>query len=439
MRALPPEVSEEPAARLGRALLYGTVWSVFTVVSVYTVMAHASRKHELVLAAFVAGFLLLTALSRALLGPHAARAAAIAFSPMVLISFGGSRSAQNSIVFGFGDWCGTGRLNDAIVSASMALPMGLCSMGLWYFLRLPSRRRTSARRPARPYVLMVLAAVLGLGAALAGVRSTTRASIEELRATNKLVESIPMEEQRSRLITTKDGHVLEVLCTTERPTVGRERPNAGSELRCDVSLELSTVESEWGAELRWVPVRAYDEVTVQRSQDGRVLTFGLLGGEAGSRPPLALLLDDVAVPYVRVGQLAPALGPRRAIAMLSALAALPLLALIGWVVRSRRRITTVMGGREGELDAEGRVRLGGDYLPVAAGLSGMKPGPVVVLRCVESEHYRATQSVSELLPGTQDALVKREVEIRKEWTPVAVVAAAVLAAPLVASATLGLL
>ena len=248
-----------------------------------------------------------------------------------------------------------------------------------------------------------------------------------------------MEEQRSRLITTEDGHVLEVLCTTERPTVGRDRPNAGSELRCDESLELSTVESEWGAELRWVPVRAYDEVTVQRSQDGRVLTFGLLGGEAGSRPPLALLLDDVAVPYVRVGQLAPALGPRLPIAGLGALATLPLLALIGWVARSRRRIATVIGGREGELDSEGRVRLGSDYLPLAAGLQGMTPGPVVVLRCVESEHYRATQSVSELLTGTQNELVKREFEIRKEWTPVAVVAAAILAAPLVAAATLGLL
>jgi hypothetical protein len=125
--------------------------------------------------------------------------------------------------------------------------------------------------------------------------------------------------------------------------------------------------------------------------------------------------------------------------MLGALACLPLLALIGWVVRSRRRIATVMGGREGELDAEGRVRLGSDYLPLAAGLRGMEPGPVVVLRCVESEHYRATQSVSELLPGTQDELVQHEVEVRKEWTTVVVVAAAVLAAPLVAAATLGLL
>ena len=101
-----PEPSEQPPSRVERALLYALGWSAFTVVSVYAVMAHANRQQELMVVVVVAGFLLLAALSRALLGPHAARAAAVAFAPMVLISFGSSRLAQNNIVFGFGDWCG---------------------------------------------------------------------------------------------------------------------------------------------------------------------------------------------------------------------------------------------------------------------------------------------------------------------------------------------
>jgi hypothetical protein len=430
-------------------LLYGTVWSVFTVVSVYTVMAHASRRHELMLAAFVAGFLLLAALSRAVLGPHAARAAAFAFAPMVVIAFGSSRTAQNTIVFGFGDWCGTGRLNDAIVSASMALPMGLCSMGLWYFLRMPSRQRRSTGLTARPYILMLVAAALGLGAVLAAVRAGTRASVQELRADSTQLELIPIEELRSRVIESNSGFALELSCTNGR-WMDPQLAVPVNRLGCVVSLPQPMAVGKRSAfngppapsAPPSTPVQVGDEIAIERGLDGRVWRIDVLRAGAqnrGETAPLAVLLDGARVPYVRAGQLAPALGPRPPIAMLGALACLPLLALIGWVVRSRRRIATVMGGREGELDAEGRVRLGSDYLPLAAGLRGMEPGPVVVLRCVESEHYRATQSVSELLPGTQDELVQHEVEVRKEWTTVVVVAAAVLAAPLVAAATLGLL
>ena len=63
----------------------------------------------------------------------------------------------------------------------------------------------------------------------------------------------------------------------------------------------------------------------------------------------------------------------------------------------------------------------------------------LVLQTLDEEAYRAVHTVTELEIGSKRAAVEEDAEFRREWTPVAFTVALILAAPLLASATLGLL
>ena len=107
--------------------------------------------------------------------------------------------------------------------------------------------------------------------------------------------------------------------------------------------------------------------------------------------------------------------------------------------RRRVRVAKALLGREGTLDSEGHVYLDGAQHNLDPSLHGVAPGPVVALHRIEKEGYRDAKIVTSLVSGTKADHVGGLMDERREWRPVVVVAAVLLATPLVASATLGLL
>ncbi len=418
-------------------LAYTTVWSVFTSISVYVLCAEATRSHVAQLV-IVFGFLLLAAGSRALIGANAARAAAFAFAPMALFSYGASRTAQNVLVFGMGDWCGTGKFSAAMQLALLCLPMGVLAVGLWFFFHLRGADQPALRTPSRACLPWMLLPVLAVGVVGSALRAVTRPSVEELRASLVLVESMQVEEKRWYGLESARGYLMEVTCRSTRISATRE-PILPSENDCYVSVGAVTDEVNGVRNRPTHPVLAGDSILISRSPDGRTVAFQTARGDAKPWPAFVVLLDGELQDAVFAEHLAPALGPSWVIPIVTAVAALPLVLVLVWIARSRRRIAQILQGRDGELDANGRVTVDGEDVLVDASLRSVAAGPVVVLHTMEAKDYRAAPRVTEIERGTKLHAVEHHADMRREWVPVSVVAALILAAPVIASAALGLL
>ncbi len=427
-----PEGTATPG-RAARAVAFSGVIALTAATTVWVLLADSTP--SLLMFPAVAGAMALLASAGARgVGPGAARAAAFAFAALLPWLLAAAYSAQDRLLVGPGEWCGTGRLSAAMNATLLAaLASGVvCAVAVLRTAAPPSAPR------AWQGVALLLVGVAALASSVAGlVSAASRPQAVEVRPSLRVhaqvegrrVEIDPAPSQgpedvevRSLIFDDGDASASRVcargsgVCTLAvdlRDGLGPRRSAARFEETDSLRLLRDDARTIWAAQLlegeRWTDLG------------------GVVRGAPGD-------LRSIDVHHVR-GRV----GADLAAIALGALGSLVLLAsglgLLGTVARLR----ALRRGVEGMLGADGWVDLAGAEraFPVDVSL-GLQPGPVVALTPPRGHDYRATiQHRGALFAGTKASQEALAAVAARDAIPVRVVAAAILIVPLVAAALLG--
>ncbi len=398
---------------------------------VCTALTLSERHPGLDLELSVAGMFLASAvLALRFRGPGVARALALAFIPNLLWLTPAAAGAANELLLGMGEWCGTGRLQEAQMSGLVAAAVsGLVAFGLMVWRRSPSEPRMPRTAPALVAALALLALAL-----VSLVRSARLPTTSELgKSLLPFVElEVPGELRDAAGSSLHHGEGL---------TVKLDCTATGSNRSRDCAL-LFSLDDQLGPEApRNLYVHGGETIVVLSDPARRVFEVELT--EPGATHPRSgggFARDRAgSVGNLYAYDVREWVSARWTTAVLAILAATSLLAAASHARGQRARIRAILAARQGFLSADGQLVIDEQRHRVEA-MTELRPGPVVVLQPATTASYRGASTIdgSSLLSGAAHDLA-REISLESAaWASAVWVTAALLALPLLGASLVGL-
>jgi len=375
---------------------------------------------RLVLAAV---FVAMTIVAHWRVGPMAARALALASIPGVFGYFSAACGAQNELLFGMGDWCGTGRIMAATSGGfmTMCLVTGLAVI----FLFVARRGRPRRVRIPRGVLLVGMGIVLGALSAAGAASFVMRPSTEALRAS--LVPYRELETPVSEAAHTVLLDDSEITIVADREPSGPTRLSA--DLHDGVGPRLFETYTDLDAGARLV---------IRTDAERRIFELTReLSGHA--QPARALVVGRPgAAGDVYVSDLPRWLGPSAGSVATCVCSAALLIVAFFFVQRRRRALLRVLAGADATVDERGDVTIDGEHHRIEGGTT-VDEGPAIALSADPRAGYRTTPTVDglTLVAGTKDEHTRAFHAWVREWAPVVLLAALQLALPLLGAASVG--